>query len=339
MAQKPIPLHRNESYWLLDTPELRAVGDTDTRTLSTYPDYTALTERIALLHGVTQDAITLAPGSDAAIAAIAETCVRHGWRALVPLPTFYGYERILSRYNVSMMPVYYERDARNFSFPEVSTLAAIEEGSVDIVFLCNPSNPLGSLIPDHVLSGIISAARKKGIRVVIDEAYADFDNPSLIGEVDESVAVVRTFSKGYGLAGCRVGYCVSDAGFADELAASLLPWPIAHVSTAAVLRVLELREAIAARRALLIEERERFAQALAELPGFHPHPSRANFISVDVPEPVRIAHTLAEKGILVARGDSLSFDPHVRAVLSSSLRIAVPSPEDQGRVIEALRGA
>lgn len=337
MARAPIPLHRNESYWLLDTPGLHALAAPDVRSLSTYPDYGGLSERIALLHGVSEDSITLAPGSDAAIAAIAELCAHHGWRALLPLPSFYGYERILSRYQVPTTPVYHERDADGFVFPEAGTLAAIEEGGVDIVFLCNPNNPLGDLIPEETLTRIIGRARSRGIRVVIDEAYADFDNPSRIGEIDETVSVIRTFSKGYGLAGARVGYCLSDPGFADELAASLLPWPIAHASTVAALRALELEETIAQRRMLLIAERERFARGLAGIPGFRTYPSRGNFIFVDVPDPQRIAAALAAELILVAQGSSLSFDPHARTLLSSGLRFSTPAPDDHERVIATLR--
>lgn len=333
-----IPLHRNESYWLLEGVDLSAIGN-DLPAISTYPSYAELTRRIGEHLSMPDSSITLTPGSDAAIDAIAQMCKERDLTALLPLPTFYGYERILTNRGVRTRHVYARQTEEGFSFPTEEVMRALREGSVGVVFLCQPNNPLGDLIPPTDMKDILDTARDRGVLVVVDEAYAEFDNPSLIQEAGGSLIVLRTFSKSFGLAGARVGYSVCDPGIAKQFSQTILPWPIAHHSVRAALAVLEQGALIAERRAVLIRQRERFVSALSELPGLRPLPSRANFVFTFVSDARKVASRLEAEGVLVAPGDTLTFDSEACTLLRAGIRMGIPAPDDHEYVLESLRRA
>lgn len=335
MSGTPIHLEHNESHWLLDTPELASLGSDGATGLARYPAYDPLKTELARLHGVDPAMITLTPGSDAAIALICEWCARAGKRVLLPVPTFYGYERILARHDVSAELVLHEALSDSFRFPTEEIIARIAARSCDLVFLCQPNNPLGLLIPEADMARLIAAAQSASVRLVIDEAYADFENPSHVREAGETVAILRTFSKGWGLAGARIGYCVSDRTFTQALCALQLPWPVAAHSVAAARAALAHGDLIARRRALLIAARDELAAALAAIPGMATYPSRANFLLVRVPDAARVVEALAAEGIFVRAGPTLATDPSARALLSDHIRLGVPSPSERDRVLDA----
>lgn len=336
--RRPIPLHRNESYWLLEGIDLSSVGG-DVRTASTYPSYTALIGRISEYLSVPSSSITLTPGSDAAIDAIAYMCKERNLTALLPLPTFYGYERILANRAVRSVYVYSYATADGFTFPTEEVLRALRSDSIGIIFLCQPNNPLGSLIPQEEMRDILTAAQEQGVLVVVDEAYAEFDNPTLTAEAGDSLIVLRTFSKSFGLAGARVGYSVCGPETAQRFSQTILPWPIAHHSVQSALAVLEQHAVLVERRNLIMQQRDRLASELAGIPGFRPLISRANFVFTFVADVRAVVAGLEADGILVAPGDTLTFDATVKDLLHTGVRIGIPSPDDHEYVIDSLRRA
>ncbi len=335
MGDTSIRLQHNESSWLLDTPALSDLALRARSAASRYPEYDALIAEIAALHGIAPAMIALTPGSDAAIALIAQWCAREGKRALLPVPTFYGYELILARHRAAVELVLHDATPHGFRFPTDAVVARIQARACDVVFLCQPNNPLGLLIPEEDMARITAASRAASVRLVIDEAYADFENPTLIGSAGAAIAVLRTFSKGWGLAGARIGYCVADPPFIGSLAALQLPWPVASQSVDAARAALAHAELIGERRRLLIAKREQLADDLSALPSVVVYPSRANFLLIRVPDAARIVRGLAAEGIHVRDGATLATDASARALLHDHIRLGIPAPEERDRVLGA----
>lgn len=332
---RAIPLARNESYWMLDGFNPREWMPSFEQ-LSTYPSYEVLQERIAEAVGVGADSVLVTPGSDAAIAAIAAWCAAEGRTAIVPLPTFYGYERILATQAVQTMYVRYAPTREGLAVKAAPIIAVLQAAKHSVVFLCQPNNPLGSLIEANELAQIVEAAERNDAIVVVDEAYAEFSNPTLVAHAHGTIVVLRTFSKSFGLAGARVGYVVSDPRIRVHLASRMLPWPVAHPSVHAALWALAHGAEFEKRRIEMVDTRERFIKALAGIRGCEPVPSRTNFVFAWVGDGKAVAEAMKSQGILVAPGSSLSFDTETSAALAGGIRMSVPSPGDFDRVVSVL---
>lgn len=333
-----IPLDRNESYWLLDDALLAACKDYDVRVLSTYPQYEELKQKVAAYAGVSTDSVALTPGSDAAIQELARLYVGDGRTALLPVPTFYGYESVLARVRASVIPAYYFEKDGAFHFPVEEVCALMQSEKPAAVFLCNPNNPLGCPIPDDELQQVMDAASASDTLLVVDEAYYEYSGRTVVSELDShpNLIILRTFSKGFGIPGARVGYAIAAPEIIKKIEALLLPWPIAHTSLFAASTLLDRAGAVAARRQRTVEARETFHAELSQRTRGILYPSETNFLLMRIESSQEIARKLKEQGIAVATGEWMSGFLEAKQLLESTLRIATPSPEDRRRVIDSI---
>jgi histidinol-phosphate aminotransferase len=109
------------------------------------------------------------------------------------------------------------------------------DANTRMMYVCNPNNPLGTYVEDHLLRNFVMECSKKCM-VLIDEAYTEFaDLPSLkdLAAKNPNIVVAKTFSKIYGLAGARIGYVIAHPGTIKKLAA-FQPWPDANISAVTV---------------------------------------------------------------------------------------------------------
>lgn len=126
------------------------------------------------------------------------------------------------------------KEENNYKFDAEDILEAIKP-EYKIIYLDNPNNPTGQVIPLSDIRRILEGAAKYDICVIIDEAYADFiskeeSSISLIGEYDNLI-VTRSFSKGLGLAGMRVGYLVSSSEFGAYYVKGNSPFSISNLAS------------------------------------------------------------------------------------------------------------
>lgn len=121
------------------------------------------------------------------------------------------------------------RPENNFKFDCSELISAIRPEH-KLVYIDNPNNPTGQVIPVSVISSIVEEAQKMGVCVVVDEAYGEFMDKensaiSLIGKYD-NLLVTRTFSKGFGLAGVRVGYLIAGEEMAKYYSKVDIPFTV-----------------------------------------------------------------------------------------------------------------
>jgi len=175
--------------------------------------------------------------------------------------------------------------------------------------VCNPNNPTGTYVSAAELEAFLERV-PEDVLVVLDEAYAEFardaapDYPDGIRWVREGrrVAVLRSFSKIYGLAGLRVGYLVAPPEVVEAVRRVREPFQIATPAQAAAQAALE-DEAHVARTLEVVARGRRFLERLVSELGLRSYPSVANFVWIDVGRPAhQVADALLRRGVIVRPG-------------------------------------
>jgi histidinol-phosphate aminotransferase len=184
-----------------------------------------------------------------------------------------------------------------------------------LVILCSPNNPTGPALREADVRTFLQSI-PDDVLVVLDEAYAEFvDDPEAVDgrrllADHPNLAVLRTFSKAYGLAGLRVGYCL--AGSPDTAAALRqvqVPFSVSLPAQAAALASLDAEAELRARVEAVMAEREPLRTALRDL-GYDVPPAQGNFVWLPTgADTMRVAQVFDDNGVLVrprtARGSSL----------------------------------
>ena len=226
------------------------------------------------------------------------------------------------------------RAAEEFSLDETALLDRCSP-AVKLVFLCSPNNPTGNLLDEATVLRI--AARLEGrALLIVDEAYVEFaPSQSLsrhIGRLPRLV-ILRTLSKAYGLAGARCGTLIANREIVALLRRVIPPYAIPQLTVEAALRLLQPAQlaVMRARIEALRGERERLRAALRTLPNaVRVWPSEANFVLVEFEDP--------DDALFRARAARLLIrDVRAQPGLARALRISVGTPEQNDRLVEALR--
>jgi histidinol-phosphate aminotransferase len=181
--------------------------------------------------------------------------------------------------------------------------------TADVVWLCSPNNPTAVAEPDGAIAGLLAgiaedatAAGRAPAMVVLDEAYAEFVDRSLVDLRNEyaNLVVVRTASKAYGLAGLRVGFAVARPETIARIAPYRPPGSVSTVSVTVVTEALADPAGMRANVARVDAERDRLAEALRAA-GWNVGPSVTNFLLVDLGTKERaaaIATGMLERGLV-----------------------------------------
>jgi histidinol-phosphate aminotransferase len=199
------------------------------------------------------------------------------------------------------------------------------------VLLCTPNNPTGPALPHTQVAEFVDSVPEH-VMVVLDEAYLEFvtvADPLRGLEVladRPNVVVLRTFSKAYGLAGFRVGYCVARPELAAAVRAVSLPFGVSVPAQAAVLASLAAEPELLERVAELVGRRNRLSEGLREL-GFAVPEAQGNFIWLSAGP-----RTTADAESFGAAG--LSVRPFAVGDDQDGIRITVGEPEANERVLE-----
>ena len=168
---------------------------------------------------------------------------------------------------------------------EVHDLPAMADSltaATRVVFVCNPNNPTGTIVRAAELEAFLDRVPGDCL-VVLDEAYREFvRDPDCPDGLDvyrdrPNVAVLRTFSKAYGLAGMRVGFLVAHEPVAEAVRKTQLPFTVSHVAQAAAMASLAAEDELFDRVEEIVKERDRVRDTLVAQ-GWTVPPSDANFV-------------------------------------------------------------
>lgn len=202
-----------------------------------YPEYSDLCSKIADYSGVSADQVMITNGSDQGIDLIFRTFTKKDDKVIIPSPSFamfYQCAKVCGNQIVSP-----EYDFVN-GFPLEEVLEALND-DVELVVLCNPNNPTGTLIAVDDIEKIVALAKRMEAVVMVDEAYFEFSKitaSQLIRKFDNLI-ITRTFSKAFGLASLRIGYVLACKELIEELLKVRGPYDVNMVASVAASTALD----------------------------------------------------------------------------------------------------
>lgn len=298
--------------------------------LHRYPDRGARVLRGAIGERLGQPAgrVFCANGSNEVLQTLLLTYGGPGRRALVFEPTYALHSHIA---RITATEVVTGARGDDFAVDAAEACRLIARHEPEIVFLCSPNNPSGTVETRETLEAVLDAA--PGL-VVVDEAYGEFARWSALELVDDerALAVIRTYSKVWSLAALRLGFCVAPPWVVEELEKVVLPYHLAADTQVAGTVALRYTAEMNARVALLVEERERLFVALDELDGVTVFPSGANFLLFRVNgDGHSLWQALVDRGVLVR---DFSRWPGVE----DCLRVTVGTAAENEAFLSALTG-
>ena len=288
----PVLLNVNENpYPPSDAVVARIATDVAAaaRTLNRYPDrdFRALRQDLAgYLHresgvALVPEQIWAANGSNEIMLHLLQAFGGPGRTALSFAPTYSMYPEYARDTSTAWIV---GRRAADFSLDPVVAAAAVAEHAPSVILLASPNNPTGTALPLRTIEALLHAAAEVpgGCVVVVDEAYGEFrraGTASALELLDENphLAVSRTMSKAFGLAGARVGYLAAAPDLIDALRVVRLPYHLSAVTQAVARAALEHTEELMAQIGALRAERDECVAWLRSR-GFTVADSDANFV-------------------------------------------------------------
>lgn len=297
-----------------------------------YPDVKCreLRKKISIKEQIPEEWILCTNGAAELLFALAQTLKPK--RALLTAPGFAEYEQAVKA--VGCEPVFYQcPKSKGFELQEDYLDALTNE--IDIIFLCNPNNPTGLLIPEELLSRILRICREKQIFVVLDECFLEFVCEKLqnsqkkwLGQTP-GLLILKAFTKMYGMPGLRLGYGMcSDTALLERIRQVLQPWNVSLPAQLAGAAAMEEEDFVKRTREYVETERAFLQKEIREI-GFLTYPSAANYLFFEGPED--LYDVCAEEGILIR--DCSNY----RGLGAGYYRVAVKTRAENEELITVLK--
>jgi histidinol-phosphate aminotransferase len=320
-----------------------------------YPDEhaDALIDTLTKLHGVARDQIVLGDGSGEILKVCASAFtgpmtgdanpielskptrgpalvyVPGRGKLVVADPT---YEAIVNHARVNRAEIVKVPLNQNYAHDLAKMSGAAEEG---LIYICNPNNPTASITPKNELRDFISKISPKTM-ILVDEAYFHYaDSPdyeSVIPLVKDhpNLIVARTFSKIYGMAGLRCGYCITQPETIRRMRPHLTWDSVNIMALAAANASLTDADQVPKGRRLNTETKQFVLGQIKKL-GYEHIPSQANFVMIDMKQPVRpFIESMSKFGVQVGRAFP---------ALPNHMRVTIGKPAEMEAFLTAFKKA
>jgi histidinol-phosphate aminotransferase len=319
-----IKLNTNENPYPPSPTVKAAIGEAVTDRLRLYPDPMSaeLCQTAARLHGLEPGMVLAGNGSDDLLTIITRAFIGPGDAAAFPSPSYLLYQTLLELQDGRPVPIPYSRDW-------TIDRSALDVPGLKLVYLANPDSPSGTAIDRRGIAGL---AASLDCPLVVDEAYADFAEPRFhaipLLTDHPNLIVTRSFSKGYSLAGIRLGYLAAAAEVVEQLVKVKDSYNCDRLSQAAGVAALQDQGYLAETRSKVLATRTRLTTALRAM-GYHVPDSQANFVWATGGPPARPTfQQLKDRRILVRLMTYPGYP--------EGLRISVGTDEEIDRLLEVL---
>ncbi|MBN8561777.1 MAG: histidinol-phosphate transaminase [Leptolyngbya sp. UWPOB_LEPTO1] len=313
-----IKLNTNENPYLPSPHAIAVLKNLDPEWLRRYPDPYANDFRQATSEAlnIPKDWIMVGNGSDDMLNVVVRACAEPGRKVVYPMPTYVLYRTLTEIQDADRLEIPY---GENNQLP----LDALIEAQGAVTFIASPNSPSGHVVPMSDLRQL--AANLNGV-LVIDEAYVDFAEETVLPLVEQfqNVIILRTLSKGYSLAGLRLGFAIAQPHLIRGLFKVRDSYSVDAIATlvgAAAMRDQDYKNECAEK---VKRSREKLAIELRQL-GFEVWTSQTNFLLTQPPgNAAKIYEALKQQNILVRYFNQPNLD--------DKLRISVGTDE-QNRIL------
>lgn len=326
---QPVPIHldANESFLPLSESLRQKIGaEVASAAFNRYPDPLASAACAAFgrRYHIDPACITAGNGSDELISVLLNNFVQRGEKVVITEPDFSMY-RIYCKMSESDAVILPKNGRLTFDPEEM--IAAARRGKARLVLFSNPCNPTGQGFPaDRVLDIV----RRCGCIVVVDEAYMDFWEESILSHVTEfeNLIVLRTCSK-VGLAGARLGFAAAGPRLTERIRAAKSPYNVNSLTQAAGAAFLSDREFLDGAIAAIRRSRDDLYAKMCGISDAHPgrmtvFPTHTNFVTVRMPDAAECSRRLRERGV------------SVRLLGGELLRITTGSAEENRALLKGM---
>ena len=322
-----VKLSSNENAWGPSPKAVVALRES-AATVHAYPkaSHTDLTAALADRFSVEDDQVWLANGGDGALDYLARALLAPGDEVLVSDPGF-AYYAMSARFHHGQVNKYPIRKADDFEQTAEGVLDYYDGERV--VYVTSPHNPSGSTMPLGEVRKLADATDEETL-VVVDEAYGEFsETPSAVELTRErdDVAVLRTFSKAFGLAGCRLGYAIVPRDWSEAYARVNTPFAASELACRAGLAALDDTDHVEQTVEGVRDAREYMYDNLDCLTW----ESQGNFVLAEVGDGTRVFEAAKQEGVIIR--DTSSFG------LPECVRITAGTPAMTERAVEVINGA
>ncbi|MDP0025669.1 histidinol-phosphate transaminase [Glaesserella parasuis] len=295
------------------------------------PQPQAVIEGYATYAGVMPENVLVSRGGDESIELIIRAFCEPTDCVLYCPPTYGMYSVSAETCGIALKTVPLTADFQ-LNLPEIER----NLDGVKVVFVCSPNNPTGTLVKRSDLLKLLQITAGKAI-VVVDEAYIEFcPQATMVNELPNypHLAIIRTLSKAFALAGLRCGFTLANAELINVLQKVIAPYPqptpVTDIATQA-LTAQGLNE-MQQRVADVLENRTWLIDQLKQIPSVvEIFDTEANYVLVKFQDGQKVFKALWEKGIILR-------DQHKALGLQNCIRISIGSREELERTVEAIGG-
>ena len=297
-----------------------------------YPDGNGfnLKQALARHYGVGMERIVLGNGSNDVLELAARAFLAPGRAAIYAQHAFAVYPLATQAAGAAGIEV----PARDFGHDLFAMLAALTP-QTRMMFIANPNNPTGTFLSGSDLEILLNEL-PRDVLLVLDEAYNEYLPPEVrydsIAWLERypNLVITRTFSKGYGLAGLRVGFALASAEVADLMNRVRQPFNVSSVALAAAEAALADQDFVARSYEVNAAGMKQIGDGLASL-GLECIPSYGNFVTFRVGDAARINQSLLRQGVIVRPIAGYGMPQH--------LRVSIGLEQENARFLQALEAA
>nr|WP_314741223.1 histidinol-phosphate transaminase [uncultured Haemophilus sp.] len=294
------------------------------------PQPQAVVQAYADYAGVSPDNVLVTRGGDEGIELLIRAFCEPNQDAILFCPPTYGmYAVSAETAGVACKTVPLTADFQ-LNLPEIKK----QLDSVKVVFVCSPNNPTGNLLKRLDLLKLLQITQGNAI-VVVDEAYIEFCPEATLAKELENyphLAIIRTLSKAFALAGLRCGFVLANPELIQILSKVIAPYPIPVPSADIAEQALQADNIalVQTRTQEILANRQALADSLAALPQVEKvYDSEANYLLIECQDGERVFKTLWEQGIIL-RNQNKALN------LQNCIRITVGTKGENERVVEAI---
>jgi histidinol-phosphate aminotransferase len=309
-------------------PGVLAAVELACQQMNRYPDMgnTAITEAVAGRFGLGTDRVAFGTGSVAVLYHLLQAVCDPGDEVIFAWRSFEAYPIAVQVTGAIPIPVALAPGARH----DLDAIRARISPATKAILICTPNNPTGPTVRHDDLVAFIDSVPDH-ILILVDEAYVEFvtdkhavRGPDLLDRAN--VVVLRTFSKAYGLAGFRVGFCLGEPGLITAARSAALPFGVSVPAQAAVIASLAAEKALLERVDLIVTARAAMVAELRALE-FDVPEAQGNFVWLPAgPSTLEYAETFATGGVMVR--------PYAAGDPGDGVRITVGEPAANRLVLE-----